>query len=75
MYFLMGPFTKSQTEVTLGCNSQVVSLYDVDTLRHNVKVRLSLYDVALRHICPVCRLYLFLIVAHRRKYMGYIISY
>ncbi len=72
MYFLMGPFTKSQTEVTLGYNSQVVSLYDVDTLGHNVKVRLSLFDVALRHIC---RLYLFLIVAHRRKYIGYIISY
>ena len=68
MYFLMGPFTKSQTEVTLGYNSQVVSLIDVDTLGHNVKVISSLFDVALRHIC---RLYfLFLIVAHRRKYIG-----
>jgi hypothetical protein len=72
MYFLMGPLTKSQTEVTLGYNSQVVSLIDVDTLGHNVKVILSLFDVALRHIC---RLSLFLIVAHRRKYIGYIFSF
>jgi hypothetical protein len=72
MYFLMGPITRTQTEVTLGYNSQVVSLIDVDTLGHNVKVILSLFDVALRHIC---RLYLFLIVAHGRKYIGYIFSF